>query len=168
LITVKINNRQDELPIDRRRIRCAVQTILADRGVRKAQIGVTVLDDPAIRELNCRYLDHDYATDVLSFPMEQSRGEVEGEIVVSAQTAAANARYYGLAPADELLLYVIHGTLHLVGLRDKRPKDRAAMRAAERRYLAQFGVTLERRVGRAQRVPPRKAKTRARGARHVQ
>ena len=64
---------------------------------------------------------------MLSFVLESSNGCLEGEVIVSADRAAAVAPKYGWSAADELLLYVIHGTLHLVGYDDVTPAKRAAM-----------------------------------------
>ena len=93
---------------------------------------MAAVDDRTIHQLNRRYLDHDYPTDVLSFVLEEGPGTVEGEIIVSGDTAAASAPGYGWPAQDELLLYVIHGMLHLVGYDDKSPADAARMRQAER------------------------------------
>ena len=105
---------------------------------------MAVVDDHTIRELNQRHLNHDYATDVLSFPLEQAAGALEGEVIVSADMALATAPEYGWSAEDELLLYVIHGTLHLVGCDDKRPAERRAMRNREKAYLARLGVKPDR------------------------
>ncbi len=94
---------------------------------------MAAVDDRTIHQLNRRYLDHDYPTDVLSFVLEEGPGTVEGEIIVSGDTAAASAPGYGWPAQDELLLYVIHGMLHLVGYDDKSPADAARMRQAEAR-----------------------------------
>ena len=66
---------------------------------------------------------------MLSFVLEQGDG-LEGEVVVGAETALRAAPQFGWSPHDELLLYVIHGTLHLVGHDDATPgRARAKCRA---------------------------------------
>lgn len=137
---IDVTNEQSRVPVDQRRLRAAIGSILADAGIKDATISVALVDDPTIHELNRRYLDHDYPTDVLSFVLEEGPGTVEGEVIVSGDTAARSAPGYGWQAEDELLLYVIHGTLHLVGYDDKSPADAARMRQAESRYLAQFGL----------------------------
>lgn len=114
--------------------------ILEDESIERAKIDVAVVDDPTIAELHQRYLDDPDPTDVLSFVLERSSKYIEGEIVVSADTAAASAPNYNWTAADELLLYVIHGALHLVGYDDATPKKRAKMREKEQKYLARFGL----------------------------
>ncbi len=140
MIQVAIANKQQHLKIDRRTIRRTVQQILLDHGVTEALVSVAVLDDAAIAELHARYLGDPEPTDVLSFPLEQAAGRLEGEVVVSAQTAVAVARRYKTKPETELLRYVVHGTLHLVGYDDGTRTERARMRAGERRYLRLVGA----------------------------
>ena len=101
---------------------------------------MAVVDDETICTLHKRYLGLDEPTDVLSFVLERGEDALEGEVVVSAETAAVTGKWYGLSAADELLLYVIHGTLHLVGYDDTTPEEQAEMRQQETSYLARFGV----------------------------
>ena len=136
MIRIEIANRQRALPVDRRILRRAVRAILDDEGVAEAEISLAIVDDRAIRELHRQYLGQDEPTDVLSFVLERNEDRLEGEVIASADTARTAAARYGNSPADELLLYVIHGTLHLVGYRDDDRPTRAAMRARERKYLA--------------------------------
>jgi probable rRNA maturation factor len=101
---------------------------------------VAILSDDAIQDLNRRHLDHDYATDCLSFVLEQRLHHLEGEIAVSAETAQREAARLGWPAADELLLYVVHAMLHLVGEDDTTPSGAAAMRRREREVLEAFGL----------------------------
>ena len=104
-------------------------------------MSIAVVDDARMHELNRRYLDHDYPTDVLSFVLAHVGNHLDGQIVVSFDYAAREAARYGWNADDELLLYVIHGSLHLVGYDDLNPEVKQEMRAAEQKYLAQFGLT---------------------------
>jgi probable rRNA maturation factor len=134
LITVSITNRQKKLSLDRRRMRRVVQQIVRDAGIEEATISIAVVDDPTIAKLHDEFLNDPEPTDVLSFILERSQGVLEGEVVVSAETAMASAPRFGCTAEDELLLYVIHGTLHLVGYDDKTPRKRSLMRKREREY----------------------------------
>ena len=91
--------------------------------------------------LNRKYLDHDYPTDVLSFVLEEDGGRLDGEIIASSDYATREAEIYKWTAEDEILLYVIHGSLHLVGYDDLDPASKQKMREAERYYLAPFGLT---------------------------
>jgi probable rRNA maturation factor len=133
--TISISNRQKLLPVDRRRIRGAIRAILKDAGCRRGEVSVAVVDDTAIARLHQEFLDDPTPTDVLSFLLERSEELLEGEVVVSAETASANAPRYRCTPSDELLRYIVHGALHLVGHDDRTPRQRAAMRRREDAYL---------------------------------
>ena len=139
---ILVANEQATLTIDERRLTAAVRAILVDSDFRSAYISIAVVDDPTIHALNVQYLAHDYPTDVLSFVLEQAGDHLEGELVVSADTAHREAAEAGWSPQDELLLYVVHGMLHLVGFDDHDPAEQARMYAAEARYLQQLGATL--------------------------
>ena len=123
-------------------MRRAVLAIVRDAEISEAQISVAVVDDPTIAELHKKYLGDPDPTDVLSFVLEQSFGVLEGEVIVSAETALASAPRYGCTADDELLRYVIHGTLHLVGYDDTTPPGRAVMRKQEKKYLLAIQKTI--------------------------
>lgn len=145
-LTIEIANRQDLLSVDAQRLSQAVAKILTDADIIEAEISIAIVDDAEIHEINNRFLGHDYPTDVISFPLESEPGRLTGEIVASAETAiTAAAEINSTAGAEwdagsELLLYVIHGALHLVGHDDHDPARTVQMRAAERQYLQAVGV----------------------------
>ena len=72
---------------------------------------------------------------------DEESGELHGQLIVSTDTAATIASQVGVTMEQELFLYVVHGTLHLVGYDDKSPDDAQKMRDAERRYLESVGLT---------------------------
>ena len=135
LITISITNRQKKLPIDRRCMRRVVKAIVRDAGIADGQISIAVVDDAAIAKLHNEYLNDPEPTDVLSFALDSSPGYIEGEVVVSADRAIASVARFQSSAASELLLYVIHGTLHLVGYDDATPRKLGVMRKKEREYL---------------------------------
>lgn len=142
MLHISLTNDQSRVEIDAVRLRDAVRGILTAEKVRDAEISIAVVDDVKMHELNLRYLNHDYATDVLSFRFdEEGDAQLEGEIIVSVDTAEREALEYGWKCEDELLLYVIHGALHLVGYDDQEVRDRKAMRDAEAKHLARFSLT---------------------------
>lgn len=140
MLEIELANRQSTHRFDAERLTSAARMILADEGIERAVASIAVVDDETIHELNRRYLQHDYPTDVLSFLFEESAGHLEGEVIVSADTAATASPQYGWTVDDELLLYVIHGTLHLLGYDDATSEARNLMRARECHYLGRFGL----------------------------
>lgn len=138
---IEIADEQSQ-PFDDEPLISAVEKILTDYGIMRSEFSIAVVDDPTIRQLNRQYLNHDYETDVISFVLDFNKESsfLAGQLIVSTDTATNMAGQVGGSMQDELLLYVIHGTLHLVGLDDKRPSDAAEMRRLEKQYLAQFGI----------------------------
>ena len=120
----------------------AIQMIADDHEIGRAEISVAIVDDPTIRQLNQQYLQHDYETDVISFVLDwnETARALLGQLIVSTDTAAMLAQDVGSTMQEELLLYVIHGMLHLVGYDDKQPAAAIEMRAAEKAYLSRFNI----------------------------
>jgi probable rRNA maturation factor len=144
-VPLRIQINADEQPheVDRARLKKAVRLILQDASIKAADISIAIVTDTRMHELNRQYLQHDYPTDVLSFVLasDQKSKSLEGEIIASSDYAAREAPRYGWTAADELLLYIIHGCLHLVGHDDTKPTAKAKMRQAEGYYLGEFGLT---------------------------
>jgi probable rRNA maturation factor len=95
-------------------------------------------------DLHQRYLDDPSPTDVLTFDLRDDRrsGEIEGEIVVSVDTARREAARRRIDVKAELLRYVIHGVLHLRGMEDRTTTGRRQMRRAETTILNELsGLT---------------------------
>ncbi len=126
--------------VDEDSIRAAVIAAAQHRGFHTGEIGVRVTDDSTIRQINMRHLDHDYETDVISFAYTADSPRIEGELVVSIETARDRAAEIHWNATHELLLYVVHGTLHIAGMDDHDDEDRAAMRAAERDVMTELGI----------------------------
>jgi probable rRNA maturation factor len=138
---VLVANETDEA-VDADRLEAAVRLAFSGSAYQSVNVSVAIVDDETIHQLNRQFLDHDYPTDVLSFALEDDPPRLEGEIVVSVDTAGRCAVEAGWSPASEVLLYVVHGALHLAGFSDKDPQDALEMRAAEARLLAQLDVSL--------------------------
>ena len=149
---IEISDRQALLNVDPGRIREAIGCVLDGEGIPLAEISVALVDDPTIREVNGRFLGHDYATDVISFPLSEENGPLEGDLMVSTQTAIRSAPAYGWQPEEELILYLIHGTLHLVGYDDQEPASARQMRDKEDGYLERLGMRRGRTASEA--APP--------------
>ncbi len=140
-IKLEINN-QVSAPDDRNRYRHAAQWVAQHYNIQQFEVSIAIVDDPTIHELNREHLDHNWPTDVISFIFEtdEDSGSVEGEIVASWDTAARLAAAAKWRPEDELLLYVVHGLLHLAGLDDIEPEDEQEMRVAERDCMVALKV----------------------------
>ncbi len=92
-------------------------------------------DDAKILEVNRRFLQHDYFTDIITF--DYSRGKlISGDMFISLDTVRTNADLVGATYDDELMRVVVHGVLHLCGINDKGPGEREIMENEENKALA--------------------------------
>lgn len=102
--------------------------ILRKTGAKK--LDIVFLSDPAIRQLNKRYKNRNSATDVLSFDLGSF-----GQILISSDTALKNSARFKSSFEEELVLYVIHGILHLFGYDDTTDAAKRMMSDKEERLL---------------------------------
>ena len=143
-----VESLQKKTPIDLPRVAGIARAILKREGVREASLNIIFVSSRKIRSLNRQYLRRDYVTDVLAFDLRDVKrpGQVSGDIAICVDAAIRNARTYKTSLAQELVLYVAHGILHLLGFDDHSPRDIRAMREKERKILDYFGRKIEKVV----------------------
>jgi probable rRNA maturation factor len=123
-------------------------------GLRGA-VTVLVTTSSELRRLNHRFRGKDKPTDVLSFPAEMmSRGRFAGDVAISADIAAKNARRLGHSPAEEVKVLALHGLLHLAGYDHEADSGTMAKREGRLRERLGLPVALIERSQKAQ-APPR-------------
>lgn len=141
-LLLEILDEQDELAVDLKQVRTLCERILDDANVKSGKINVVLVNSDTIQQFNRDFLQHDYPTDVITFPSEfqQSKGFLEGEVLVCTEIAKDRAEEFGWTAVEELLLYVVHGMLHLVGYDDATPEQQENIQAKERHYLSGLGI----------------------------
>ena len=82
---------------------------------RSAAISVTFLGPVRMQRLNREWKGHDRHTDVIAFALPGPEGRLAGDVYICPAVARASARALGLAPREELIRLVVHGTLHVLG-----------------------------------------------------
>lgn len=110
----------------------------------KRLVNVLVTGSSAVQSLNRRFLGKNKATDVLSFPAPQSLkpSSLAGDIAISADVAARNARIIGHSPAVEVKILILHGILHLAGFDHERDKGQMARKEMKLRRELRLPVGL--------------------------
>jgi len=103
-----------------------MQNRITDRGIlcEELEVEISIVDDTTISQVHEDFMDIPGATDVITFSHEDSG---VGEIVISAETARSYGAEYGQSFETELMLYIIHGLLHLAGHEDEDPAERETM-----------------------------------------
>ncbi|MDI6449412.1 rRNA maturation RNase YbeY [Anaerobaca lacustris] len=138
---IQITWQAEDVPADEPALESLVRTICERFGVSGATIGVAIVDDARIGELNQRFLGHEGPTDCLSFDLSDGDARVF-DLVVNGQMAVREAARRGHPGRAELALYVTHGLLHQLGFDDAEPEQARRMHEMEDEILqhAGFGV----------------------------
>lgn len=120
--------------IRRRDTTAWIRRVAQTYGKRVGEVGYLFCNDEHILEVNRAYLGHDYYTDIITF--DYCEGDtLNGDLVISLDTVRSNAELFNKSYEEELNRVIIHGILHLCGLKDKGPGEREQMEAAENRAL---------------------------------
>ena len=102
---------------------------------RLGDINIIFCSDNYILDVNMKYLQHDYFTDIITF--DYCEGNVlNGDLFISIDTVRDNAQFYGTEFEDELNRVMVHGLLHLIGYDDHNEEDIKVMRSKEDYYLS--------------------------------
>ncbi|GAB4409056.1 MAG: rRNA maturation RNase YbeY [Bacteroidia bacterium] len=100
------------------------------------EINYIFCSDEYLLTLNKQYLDHDYYTDILTFPNSEPGQPISADIYISIERVRENAQAFQSELMDELARVMVHGLLHLLGFDDHSPEAAAQMREAEDVALA--------------------------------
>lgn len=134
-ITIKVNSEE---------VKKITGKILSSINLSGSSVNILFTSNKRIRALNRRYLRKNYSTDVMAFgagDLYQTRPEKSllGDIVISVEKAASNAKKYGKTFKEEMYLYIIHGILHLTGYNDNNRDEIRMMRKKENELLQKIG-----------------------------
>lgn len=137
-MTVRLRGRRGLPRVDRARVRSSARSILRALDQSGSELSIALVDDASIAALNSTYRGIEGPTDVISFSLLEGkhadrRGALLGDVVVSLETAARQARRARRSIEEEVVRLLIHGTLHLLGHDHQREDEARAMRAEERR-----------------------------------
>lgn len=94
--------------------------------------------DEYLLRINQEFLQHDYYTDVITFDNSEVENNILGDIFISVDRIVDNAKQANTTAENEMHRIMIHGTLHLLGYKDKTKKHKEEMTGKEDFYLAQF------------------------------
>lgn len=125
--------------LDWQKVREWIGKVAAMHGCMVRRLLYVFMDDAGILKANIEALGHDYYTDIITYDYTRGK-ELSGEMEISLDTVASNAEMLGQPYERELLRVIIHGVLHLTGINDKGPGERAVMEAAENQALSLYYI----------------------------
>lgn len=109
--------------------------MVAESEIRRiGDINIIFCSDNYILDVNMKYLQHDYFTDIITFDYCE-KNRLNGDLFISVDSVRENSLFYGTEFYDELNRVIVHGILHLVGYDDHSEEDIAVMRSKEDYYL---------------------------------
>lgn len=127
-----------DLPVDNsQRLIKWITSVISNKNLKTGTINYIFCDDEYLLALNRQYLDHDTYTDIITFDYSKE-GIVSGDIFISVDRVTDNAKKYKQVFERELHRVIIHGILHLCGLKDKTQEEEANMRSQEDHYLTEL------------------------------
>jgi probable rRNA maturation factor len=119
----------------RRGIKTTLIALFKREGKRLAELRYIFVSDDRLLEINRQFLQHDFYTDIITFPLSGPRKPIIAEIYISVDRVRENAREFGTTIKMELLRVIFHGALHLCGYGDKNASQERKMRQLEDKYL---------------------------------
>ena len=114
-----------------------ISTTILNEKCKEGEINYIFCDDEYLHKLNVEFLNHDTLTDIISFDYSAGK-ELHGDIYISIERVADNAKDFKSDFIDELHHVMIHGILHYCGYKDKTEADETVMRKRENDYLAKL------------------------------
>lgn len=127
-----------EMPsLDLGKVKRWIEKVADSYGYTVRRVSYLFMDDTSMLKANNDYLGHDYYTDIITFDYTREENLL-GEILISLDTVKSNSEQLGQPYMRELLRVIIHGILHLCGINDKGPGERAIMESAEDKALAMY------------------------------
>lgn len=124
-----------KLPVSHRSIRASISCVFKSEKTKLNALCINLVDDKKIRKINTKYLNHNYSTDIITFPYSNGKNGIEGEMFISLDTVKKNSAFYSTLYSMELKRVIIHGCLHLAGYHDRTKKEKELIREKENFYL---------------------------------
>lgn len=126
-VTLKIKNKLN--------IKKWLKETIENEGYKLGELNYIFCSDEYLHQMNVSYLNHDTLTDIITFDNSNIEGKIIGDIFISIDRVAENAKKFEVEFIDELNRVMVHGALHLVGYKDKKKEEQEKMRAKENYYL---------------------------------
>jgi probable rRNA maturation factor len=129
---------------NRRKLKAFIHNELSQQeGIFIVDLSYVFCSDDYLLDMNKRFLNHDYYTDIITFDMgEGSTSKLTGEVYISVDRVQDNASRLEVTFNEELLRVIFHGVLHLCGYNDKTKSQEKEMRATEDKYLRLYSKFL--------------------------
>jgi rRNA maturation RNase YbeY len=127
-----------DFEIDKKFIHSIVKELKKELEFDISDIEINFVNSKEIMRINKEYLNQNYSTDIITFNYSESQKLLNGEIYISIEDAASNAKKYRVKIKEEIMRLIIHGFLHLLGYDDQSQKDKIVMKKLENQLLNKY------------------------------
>ena len=138
-VKIRIANLNKKKRVPQKDVKKAALRVLKNFKKKNVFLGITFVDNEKIRVLNKKYMKCDRFTDVISFTFNEKTPSniktIIGDVYISSDMAGVNAKRFDTNLKKELILYTIHGVLHVLGFGDKSVREKTKIRKLEEKFL---------------------------------
>ena len=121
--------------LDLRLLKKIIAAALEELDIKEAELGIVLIGAREMALLNEEFLGHEGPTDVITFDYSEKRKQLHGEVFVCVEIADKQAKEFGTSRQSEVVRYVVHGILHLMGHDDLQAAARKKMKREEGRLV---------------------------------
>jgi probable rRNA maturation factor len=146
-MNIIIANRQQTKKINARLLQQIADDLLAQLKIETAELGIHLVGAKEMARVNRQFLQHEGSTDVITFDYQPSEASLQkpasnlhGELFICVDDAVSQAKEFGTNWQSEVVRYVVHGVLHLLGHDDLKPDSRRTMKRAENRLVRRLAA----------------------------
>jgi len=138
MISVAVTKAHNQIQFSSSAIKHIAEFVCTREKIKNAELSFVIVNDRTIRTINKKFLNHDYVTDVITFPLEVKA--VVAEIYINAQQAKRQSKENNVTVKNEIMRLIIHGTLHAIGYDDTSPVTQKRMHSIQERYVSALSL----------------------------
>lgn len=140
-MSIKFFTEDVPLPkLEKRKLISWIKNVILKEGKKTGDISFIFCSDDFLLDVNKKYLNHDYYTDIITFDYVEIN-KIQGDIFISVDRVQENSKKYKTTFDNENHRILIHGVLHLLGYKDKLKEDKNLMTAKEDLYLKELNIS---------------------------
>ncbi len=138
-MSISFNNADKTITLTQRTaLKAFITKQIRKEGLTISHLQYVFCSDKYLLEINRQFLEHDYYTDIISFDLSETKGQLIAEVYISVDRVRDNAKTLQTTIKEELLRVIFHGALHFCGYKDKKPKEAELMRSMENKWIKAY------------------------------
>ena len=132
----------EDSSISKIKVHRVIQLLKKEFNLRINFLSISFINSFTLKEINKKHLNHNYATDVITFNYSKDIKQIDGEILISYEDAKRNAKKYGVSFGKEIYRLIVHGLLHLLNYDDKQASSKKIMKKEENKLINKYYFSL--------------------------